>query len=139
MAVRWRFQDYETKDGEIPIRDWYKSQTPQVRSAFDTTVRHLSVTEVWTVEDGAKTLTGRHAGLTELMIDIDEWAPKAAKGVKRRFRPIGLKNSDEGAFLLFGGCEKLGGVLNPLSTFDDAIRRWREWERGMGKVHDHDV
>ena len=79
MAVRWRFQDYETKDGEIPIRDWYKSQSPQVRSAFDTTVRHLSVTEVWTVEDGAKTLTGRHAGLTELMIDIDEWAPKAAK------------------------------------------------------------
>ena len=139
MALKWRFLDYETKDRMIPSRAWYKAQPPQVQSAFDTTVRHLWVTDAWTVQDGAKTLTGPHAGLTELMIDINEWVPRAAKGVKRRFRPIGVKQDDTRTFLLFGGCEKVGGVLNPLSAFDDAIRWWAEWQRGIGKAHNHDV
>lgn len=139
MALKWRFLDYETKDGDVPIRDWYSAEPGQVQSAFDTTVRHLSVTEIWTVRDGAKPLTRQHVGLTELLVDIDVWAARAARGVKRRFRPVGVRNDDEGTFLFLGGCSKVGGMLDPITAFDDAMRRWDEWQRGLGKVHDHEL
>ena len=139
MAIKWRFCDYETHGKVIPIQIWETGAPAGAQAHFATTVRHLSVTETWTLEDGAKLLTGPHAPLTELLIDFNEWAPRAAKGTKRRFRPVGFRDEDERAFILFGGCEKVGGVLSPLETFNDALRLWGEWKRGMGKVHGRDL
>jgi len=139
MAVKWRFLDYETRGGLIPVKAWEDGAPVAAQAAFTTTVRHLSVTELWTIQDGAKVLTGAHAPLTELLIDIDEWAARAAKGRKRRFRPVGFKDESARAFIFFGGCEKIGGVLDPLETFNDALRFWDEWKRGMGKVHERDL
>lgn len=139
MAVKWRFVDFEKPDGTIPVRVWEDAAPADAQADFVTTVRHLSVTEEWTDKDGAKTLTGDHAPLTELLIDFTEWPARAAKGKKRRFRPIGFKDEKKGQFILFGGCEKVGGVLDPLSTFDDALKSYEEWRRGLGKVHDREL
>lgn len=138
MAQRWRFRDYETRAGVIPIRDWLQRQPDQAKANFVTTRKHLSVTETWTIKDGAKPLVQQHRGLTELLIDFSEWAPRGRKGRARRFRPVGVLLELERVFLLFTGAEKVGGELEPPEAFNDALKWWLEWQEGLGTTHEHD-
>ena len=137
MAVQWSFKDYETVDGKIPIRHWIKTLPGPALAEFETRVNHLTVTAVWTIDDGAKPLDREGVGLTELQIDFSEWAPHGRKGKKRRFRPVGLQIPEQRQFLFLAGCEKAGGVYAPADAFVDAVDYWTKWKNGLGKAHDH--
>lgn len=139
MPVRWRFKEYRTHEGMFVFRPWFVDQPPEFRSEFDIVRRHLCVTEAWTIDDGAKDLEMEHAGLTELMIDIDVRAPGAARLSKRRFRPIGVRDVELAEFLILGACEKRARIYYPREAFNDATKHWGSWKKGAGTKHDLDV
>ncbi len=135
MPVKWQFRDYRTVEGEFPFRDWIRGQPDETQSEFITTRKHLSVTENWSVEEGAKPLDRKHEGLIELFVDF---APKGTVGKKRRFRPVGVQLVESREFVLFGGAEKTGRIYAPPDAFDRALKLWRDFQNGLGELHDHE-
>ena len=137
----WTFCDYETKEKEIPIRDWYKAQDRRVQSEFDLTVRILTVTQDWlSGRQPFKLLEREHVGLGEIVFSVDVAGPRARKFTKRRFRPVGILRVVEHEFIFLVGCEKSDrNIYRPPNAFDTALRYKSELERGLGAVHDHDV
>lgn len=139
MAVKWRFVMFERAGGAVPFKEWHDGAPTEAKAELELVVRYLRFRDEWTDKDGAKDLSGKHAPLTELMIDFDARSPGDPKSRKRRFRPIGYKDSSANVFVLFGGCEKSGGKLDPEDTFDAAMRAFDEWQRGLGEVHEFEI
>jgi hypothetical protein len=84
-----------------------------------------------------KVLTGPHAGLSEIRINVELFNPLRGKFEKRRFRPAVLWDEEDHLFTFLVGCEKSGRIYSPVNAFDLALRRKADMERGMGELCEH--
>lgn len=83
--LRWRLMTYETHAGNNPTLDWYNAQGPEIQAEFDTRMRELAVTSDWFTARLAKSLTGPHSGLHEILIENRSYVLVAGK---RKLRKI---------------------------------------------------
>lgn len=133
----WRFIAYYPKGKGCPVRDWYDVQHPKVRAELDFTLGILKGADVWIGRDEFKELTGEHAGLCEIRFNVQFPKPGSPSGqVKRRFRPLGIWRPREREFILLVGYEKSGRLWLPPNAFTLALKYKREFELGMGELHD---
>jgi hypothetical protein len=78
-------------------------------------------------------LTKDHAPLSEIRFRADDINRRGKVTKKRRIRVIGLLGDDD--FIIFGAAEEAGnGRYIPEDAFDRALRRWRDWQDGKGRV-----
>lgn len=135
--VLWSFKNYITSDGENLVRAWYENQDDIVRANFDATLFILRNTRDWLERRvrNFKVLTERHAGLSELIIDIDVQVGK--KRLKRHIRPAGIWRPECWDFILLIGAEKSGRNYNPLNAFDLALQYKAKFDNGIGSLCEH--
>lgn len=139
MSLKCRFQAYRTKDGDEPFAVWYSTLPREALSDFGTIRLHLSSKGgKWEIADGAKTLTKRHVGLVQLMFSFNEWTARASKGKARRFRAIGVRREAEEDFVIFTGCEEVGGQYHPVDAFERALKLLGELQQGLGAPYDYE-
>lgn len=84
-----------------------------------------------------KELTGPHAGLSEILFDVEMRTPGARKTSKRRFRPVGIFRELEREFIFLMGCEKSGRIYIPAGAFDTAMNYKVALEKGLGAIDEH--
>lgn len=135
----WAFRDYFLETGGCPIREWYAGQDPAVQVAFDATVDILKATDDWTdpkVKE-FKQLSGPHAGLSEILFDVEARTLGARKASKRRFRPVGVLRQYEREFIFLMGCEKSGRIYMPTGAFDTALKLKAALDKGLGAIDEH--
>ena len=132
----WTFRRYVTDRNVDPVKAWYEAQDAAVRSAFDTSLLILRATPDWTRKKRVKELTGKHQGLTEIIINIP-----VKRGIRRRLRPVGIWRPGHGEFILLMGCEKRirGSVYIPPRAFDIAMGYKAAFDTGRGSLRDHDI
>ena len=126
--------DYITQDGQNLIRDWYVGlDDDSIRARFDTTLAILGATNDWTARgmEEFKILTGAHAGLSEIRINMK------VNSRKRRFRPVGLWSEEESLFIFLLGCEKSGRIHMPQNAFNLALHYKTQYEQGVGGLCEH--
>lgn len=135
----WVFRDYFPETGGCPIREWYARQDPAVQAAFDATVDILRATEEW--RDRAvkefKQLSGVHAGLSEILFDVEVKTAGARKVTKRKFRPVGVFREAEREFIFLMGCEKSGRIYIPTDAFGTALKLKAALDKGLGAIDEH--
>jgi hypothetical protein len=131
----WTFRQYVTEWNEWPFRDWYNAQDPHVRATFDFNRQILEMRESWTEPPNKlfEVLTKDHAPLCEIRFRADDIDRRGKVTRKRRIRIIGLLRDDD--FIIFGAAEEAGhGRYIPEDAFDRALRRWRDWQDGKGRI-----
>ena len=136
----WMFRDYVTADDHDVFDEWYSAQDDAVQAALDATLYLLRATNDWLDERVGefKQLTGKHAGLSEIMFDIQARQPGGRQWTKRRFRPAGLWRPEQRDFILFVGCEKRlrGLIYIPAGAFDRALEYKVAFEQGKGGLRE---
>jgi hypothetical protein len=130
----WTFWDYITEDHKWPINDWWRLQPGDVQAAFDLLIKVLSETEDWEAVEPSKrkhkVLTNRHAGMCELMLEVEGFG---------RYRGLGLWRPEEMDFIFFGACRKRSRFFStvPPNAFDDAYKLMQKFKDGKGVLRDH--
>ena len=132
----WVFRRYLPDWKLDPVKEWYDAQDDAVQAAFDTALLVLRATKDWSRKKRVKVLSGKHQGLTELIINIE-----VKRGVRRRLRPVGIWRPEHGDFILLMGCEKKmrGSVYIPAGAFDTAMDYRAAFNAGKGTLCDHDI
>lgn len=128
----WQFLDYITEaDSEghrrCPIQDWYGTVGADVQANFDVLVQELTATEVWDTPEQYRLLTGKHAGMYELIFEVGN----------RKFRPLGVMYEERREFVFLGGCEHRRWSSIPPGAFDAAHELKRKLDEGRGATRDH--
>jgi hypothetical protein len=125
--------DYvDPADGNLTAR-WYELQDQVVRAHFDATLLTLRGTRNWETSKQFKELKREHAGLSEIIIDIEVRENK--RQFKRHIRPVGIWYPISYVFVILLGCEKSGRIYSPQHAFDTAIRlRTQFVENGKGTL-----
>lgn len=128
----WDFSDYITEGHTCPILDWWAAQDEEVQAAFEILIKALSETEDWEALEPSrrkhKVLTGKHAGMCELMFTVNG---------KGKFRPLGLWRPEQRDFILLGGCKKRRSSTIPPGAFDHAFDLMLKFNDGRGGIRSH--
>lgn len=132
----WAFRRYVTEGNRDPVKEWYDAQDDAVQAEFDAALLILRATHDWSRKKRVKKLTGRHRGLTEIIVNLS-----VGRGVRRRLRPVGIWRPEHGDFILLMGCEKKmrGSVYIPSGAFDTAMDYKAAFEAGKGSLRDHHI
>jgi len=135
----WTLRDYFPETGGCPIREWYARQDAAVQANFDATVNILRATDDWTASEVKefKLLSAAHAGLAEIVFDVEVRKAGARKVSKRKFRPVGVFRPEEREFIFLLGCEKSGRIYIPSDAFEKALKLKAAFEKGLGAIDDH--
>src|SRR5262245_58126769 len=125
----WRFKDYITSSGENLISDWYNAQPGDIQAEMDVELRRLAAVQNWNKEGGFEILRKKHKGLCEI---------KFLKhiGKKRQFRIAGFFHFNDPVFIMVTACEKGGRNASAHPTFDLALAYLKQFEAGMGDIHE---
>ena len=127
----WKFLDYITEGHRNPILDWYGTVDKEVRASFDVLIQELIGTEDWDAPKPAKrkyrTLKLQHAGMCELIFKVGT----------RKFRPLGILDRHNKAFIFLGACEHQRMNSIPPNAFDEAFRLKVQFDQQRGATREH--
>ncbi len=128
-AWEWVFKSFVTSRNQSVVEDWYGSQVPDVRAAFDISLRYLSKQPPsnW-VRPYVGTLKRQCAGLWEIRFTVE----------KVRYRPIGFFGPVRMEFTIVAFATEKGGSFVPAGICESALKRKEEVISDPGRAVKYD-